>query len=143
VQRKLPTVPHQICQYYDLKDVAQPVCEADRHVKQAFKKQVRGIRDLARQAEKVPTQEAQVVADDGLAIRPVMRDDGKSPLEPPGLQLYQKLPLMAASVERVMVAHPSALLQRLSRMLAVLPLFQRAFEQGVILFSWSHQIAHL
>ena len=123
--------------------MAQPVCEADRHFKKELKKKVRGIRDLERQAEKVPTKEAQVVADYCLAIRTVMRDDGKYPLEPPGLQLYQKLQLIAASVERVMVAHPSALLKRLSRMLAVLHLFQREFEQFVILFSWIHHIAHL
>ena len=129
VQRKLPTVPHQICQYHYLKDVAQPVCEADRHFKKELKKQVRGIRDLERQAEKVPTKEAQVVADYGLAIRTVRRDDGQYPREPPGLQLYQKLQLIAASVERVMVARPSALLKRRSRMLAVLHLFQREFEQ--------------
>jgi hypothetical protein len=46
-----------------VKDVAQPVCEADRHVKQEFNKKVRGMRDLERQAEKVPTKAAQVVAD--------------------------------------------------------------------------------
>jgi hypothetical protein len=73
----LPTVPHQICQYHDLKDVAQPVGEADRHFKKELQKQVRGIRDLERQAEKVPTKDAEVVADDCLAIRTVMRDEGK------------------------------------------------------------------
>jgi hypothetical protein len=143
VQRTLPTGPHQIGQYHDLKDVAQPVCAADRHVKQEWTKKVRGMSDLERQAEKVPTKAAPVVADSCLAMRAVMRDDGKYPLEPPGRQLYQKLQLIAASVERVMVAHPSALLKRLSRMLAVLPLFHRAFEPWVILFSWLHHIAHL
>jgi hypothetical protein len=143
VQRKLPTVPQQICPDHDLKDVAQPVGEADRPLKQEVKKKVRGSRDLARPADKVPTTAAQVVADYGLAMRTVMRDEGKSPREPPGLQLYQQLPLMAASGERVMVAHPSAVLKRLSRMLAVLPLCQREFEQFVILCSWIHQIAHL
>jgi hypothetical protein len=59
------------------------------------------------------------------------------------VQLYQKLQLIAASVERVMAAHPSALLKRLSRMLAVLNMFQKEFEQLVILFSWIHQITHL
>jgi hypothetical protein len=63
VQHKLPTVPHQICQFHDLKDVAQPVCEADRHVKKELKKTIRGIRALARQAENSPSKEAQVVAD--------------------------------------------------------------------------------
>jgi hypothetical protein len=63
VQHKLPTVPHQMCQYHDLTDVAQPVCEADRHVKKELKKTVRGSRDIERQAEQSPTKEAQRVAD--------------------------------------------------------------------------------
>ena len=63
VQHKLPTVPHQICPYHDVKDVAQPVCAADRHFKKALKKKVRGIRDLERQAEQSRTKEAQVVVD--------------------------------------------------------------------------------
>jgi hypothetical protein len=143
VHHKLPTVPHQICPYHYLKDMAQPVCDADRHVKKDLKKKIRGIRALERQAENSSSKEAQVVADYCLAIRTVMRDDGKYPLEPAGVQLYQKLQLIAASVERVMAAHPSALLKRLSRMLAVLNMFQKEFEPLVILFSWIHQITHL
>ena len=143
VHHKLPTVPHQICQYHYLKDVAQPICDADPHVKKELKKKVRGIRDIERQAETSPSKEAQVVADYCLAIRTVMRDDGKYPLEPPGLKLYQNLQLIAASVERVMAAHPSALLKRLSRRLSVLNVFQQEFEPLVILFSWIPQIAHL
>jgi hypothetical protein len=143
VHHKLPTVPHQICQYHYLKEVAQPICDADRHFKKELKKKIRGIREIERQAEAAPSQEAQLVADDCLAVRTVMRDDGKSPLEPPGLKLSQKLPLMMASVERVMGAHPSALLKKLSRMLAVLHLFPQEFEPRVILFSWIHHMAHL
>lgn len=143
VQRKLPMVPHQICQYHYLKDVAQPVCEADRHFKKELKKKVRGIRTIEQQAEQASTKEAQMVADYCLAVRTVMRDDGKYPLEPPGLQLYQKLQLIAASVERVMAVRPSALLRKLSRMLSVLHQFQKEFERLVLLFSWIHHIAHL
>ena len=112
-----------------MKDVAPPVCEADRHVKKDLQKKVRGIRDIERQAEQSPTTEAQIVADYSLAIRTVMRDDGKYPLEPPGVPRYPKLPLMAASVERVKAAHPAALLKRLSRMLSVLNVCQKAYEQ--------------
>lgn len=143
VQHKLPTVPHQICQYHYLKDVAQPICEADRHFKKELKKKIRGIRAIERQAEQSPTKEAQVVADYSLAIRTVMRDDGKYPLEPPGVQLYQKLELIAASVERVKTIQPSAMLKKLSRMLAVLNVFQKEYEKLVMLFSWIYQIAHL
>jgi len=143
VQPKLPTVPHQIGQFHDLQDVAPPVCEADRQGKQELQKQSRGIRDLERQAENSPSQEAQVVADYGLALRTVRRDDGKSPLEPPGGKRSQQWPLMAASVERVRAVYPSALLQRRSRMRAVLNVFQQEFEPLVILVSWIPQMAHL
>lgn len=57
------------------------------------------------------------------------------------MQLYQQLPLMAASVERVRAAHPSALLKRRSRMLAVVKVFQKACEPLVRRFSGMHQIA--
>lgn len=59
------------------------------------------------------------------------------------MKLYQQLQLIAASVARVMVVHPSALLKNLSRMLSVLNVFQKDYEQLVILFSWVYQIAHL
>jgi hypothetical protein len=143
VQHKLPTVPHQICQYHYLKDVAQPICEADRHFKKELKKKIRGIRAIERQAEQGSTKEAQVVADYSLAMRTVMRNDGKYPLEPPGVQLYQKLQLIAASVERVKAVQPSVLLKKLSRMLSVLNVFEKEYEKLVILFSWIYQIAHL
>jgi hypothetical protein len=63
IQHQLPTVPHQIGPYHYLKDMAQPVCEADRHVKKELKKKGRGVRDLERQAEKSLTKEAQMGAD--------------------------------------------------------------------------------
>jgi len=143
VQHKLCMVPHQIGQFHYLKDVGQPVCDMDRHVKKELKKKVRGIRDIERQAEQSASKEAAVVADYCLAVRTVMRDDGKYPLEPPGVQLYQQLQLIAASVERVMAVHPSGLLKKLSRMLSVVNRFQQVYEQLVLLFSWIHHIAHL
>jgi hypothetical protein len=59
------------------------------------------------------------------------------------VQLYRQLQLIAASVERVMVAPSSALMKKLSRMLAVLNLFQKEFEQLVMLFSWIDHINDL
>ena len=131
-----------MCQYHDVKDVAPPLCDADRHVKQELKQQIRGSRAIERQAAPSPRQDAPMVADSCVAIRTVMRDDGTSPRDPPGVQRYQQVPRMAASVERVMVVHPSALLKHLSRMLSVWNGCQQAYEQVVIRFSWVYQIAH-
>jgi hypothetical protein len=72
-----------------------------------------------------------------------MRDAGRSPLDPPGVQLYRPLQLIAASVERVMAAPPSALLKRLWRMLAVWSACQQEFAPLEILLPWIHQSAHL
>jgi hypothetical protein len=33
VGRALPGVPHQLCQFHDLREAVQPVFEADRHAK--------------------------------------------------------------------------------------------------------------
>jgi hypothetical protein len=142
VHHQLPTVPHPMCQDHDVPEVAQPGCAADRHVKTELHKKIRGIRALARHAENSPRTAAQGVADDGLASRTVRRDAGKYPLEPPGVPLDQKLPRMAASVERGMAAHPAALLKRRARLRSVWHVFQKAFAQRVIRFRGSHQIAH-
>ncbi len=143
VQNKLAGAPHQICHYHYLKDLAQPVCEIDRHLKKELKKKIRGVRDVERKAEASGGLEAQVVADYCLAIRTVMSDDGKYPLEPPGVKLYEKLRLISDSIGRVNSIHPSALLQRLLRMLTVLSLFQKEYQQLILLFGWIRETAHL
>ena len=90
VEQELPGVPHQLCQYRYLRDVAQPVCKADRKLKKQLKQQVRGMRELERQAGHKQDDEAQVVRGYCLALRDVLRDDGKYPLEPAGITLYDR-----------------------------------------------------
>ncbi len=51
--------------------------------------------------------------------------------------------IIADSIERANRVHPSSLLQRLLRMLTVLSLFQKEYEQLILLFNWIRQIAHL
>jgi len=142
VHHTRPTVPHQLCPSPDVPEVAHPVGEAARHGKKALHKKSREISALERPAAHSPRQAAQVVADSGLARRTVMRDEGKSPLAPPGVQRYQPWPRMAASVERVMAAQPSARLTRLSRRRSVWHVCQNACAPLVIRFSWSQQSAH-
>jgi hypothetical protein len=51
VERALPGVPHQLCQFHFLREAANPVYEADRHAKKELKKGVRGVRPIERSAE--------------------------------------------------------------------------------------------
>jgi len=101
VASALPGVPHQLCHFHYLREAAKPVYEADRHAKKELKKQVRGGRPIERAIEKRTDDEATIVRQYCLAVRSALTDDGYPPLSAPGLKLYERLTLTAASLERV------------------------------------------
>jgi hypothetical protein len=101
VERALPGVPHQLCQFHYLREAALPVYEADRHAKKELKKRVRGIRVLERQVEPRSDAEAEVVRGYCAAVRSALADDGPPPLCASGLQLHQRLSEVRDSLERV------------------------------------------
>ena len=143
VETDLPGVPHQLCHYHYLRDVAQPVCEADRKLKKQLKQKGRGIRDVERQVAQQQSDEARVVRGYCLAIREVMRDEGKYPLEPAGLTLYDKLRQIGTSLEKALSQRASAKLQRLLVILKVISPLTRTYVRLVVAWSWIHAIAHL
>ena len=144
VERQLPGIPHQLCHYHYLKDLAKPVCEADRQLKKELKKQVRKIRSLeivAQQSNSSP--EAAIVQDYCLAIRTVMGTERKYPLEFSGVELYQKLIQIANSLDRVLSCHCSPLLTRVRQRLSTRPNYQASFALLNQALKWIRQIAHL
>jgi hypothetical protein len=94
-------IPHQLCQFHYLRDAAQPIFEADRHAKTELKKQVRGIRPIERALEARTDPEAEAIRDYCLAVRSALTDDGRAPLETPGLKLQDRLHQIATSISRV------------------------------------------
>ena len=100
VERALPGVPHQLCQFHFLCEAALPVFEADRHAKVELKKQVRGVRPIERAAEKRDDAEAEVVRGYCAAVRSAITDDGRAPLAASGLKLKGRLEKVAASLDR-------------------------------------------
>ena len=100
VERALPGVPHQLCQFHFLREAALPVFEADRHAKVELKKQVRGVRPIERAAEKRDDAEAEVVRGYCAAVRSAITDDGRAPLAASGLKLKGRLEKVAASLDR-------------------------------------------
>src|SRR5258707_8830275 len=87
--------------FISLGEAAKPVYEADRHAKKELKKQVRGIRPIEREVEQEENEEGIITRKYCLAIRSALTDDGHPPLSAPGLRLYERLSLIAASLERV------------------------------------------
>ncbi len=100
VERALPGVAHQLCQFHFLREAALPVFEADRHAKVELKKQVRGVRPIERAVEGRDDAEAEMVRGYCAAVRSAITDDGRAPLAASGLKLKERLEKVAASLDR-------------------------------------------
>ena len=101
VERALPGVPHQLCQFHFLREAAHPVFEADRHAKKELKKAVRGVRPIERALEGRSDPEAEVARGYCAAVRSAITDDGRAPLAASGLKLKARLEAVASSLDRV------------------------------------------
>src|SRR4051812_22534803 len=101
VERALPGVAHQLCQFHFLREAALPIFEADRHAKKELKKQVRGVRPIERLVDELSDPQAAVMQGYCAAVRSAITDDGQAPLAASGLKLKQRLEKVADSLERV------------------------------------------
>ena len=101
VQKVLPDVPHQLCQFHYLKEAAKPIVEADRHAKTELKKYTRGVREIERSMRTRDDQEAKTMRGYCLAVRSALADDGKPPLQLGGLLMHERLSEIQASLDRV------------------------------------------
>ncbi len=101
VQAALPDVPHQLCHFHYLREAAKPVYEVDRHAKKELKKHLRGVRPIERIVEKRDDAGAEAIRGYCLAVRSALTDDGRAPLEAPGLTLHERISAIAASLMRV------------------------------------------
>jgi len=94
-------VPHQLCQFHYLKDATKPLYEADRHAKTELKKHLRGVRPIERSLEEQSTCENEAIRGYCLAVRAALTDDGRSPLQPSGLKLFDRVTQVSDSLTRI------------------------------------------
>ncbi|AIQ61761.1 transposase [Paenibacillus stellifer] len=95
-----PEVPYQYCQYHYLKDIAKPVVELDRKLKTGIKKNLRGIRELEKQVQADPSEEATLAKDYLAAVRSVLLEDGNPPLDLPGVRVFEEAEAIRNSLKR-------------------------------------------
>src|SRR3989442_15922434 len=100
-----PDVPHQLCQYHALREAAEPLWEADRHLLVEMKKELRSLRDVEertrRPREPQPTDPTStVVLDTVLALRQVVRERGTLPFEFAGVRAMEALDDLGVSLDR-------------------------------------------
>jgi hypothetical protein len=120
-----PGGPHRYCANHFLRDLAQPVLEADSHAKVQMRQKVRGLRGiersvLERRQESVPegsppaAHEVEVTAPDDpagdvileycAAVRGIVNNDQGGPLHPPGLEMSDALGEVRQSIGRNLAA---------------------------------------
>lgn len=122
IAAEFPAVPHRYCQNHFLRDVAQPVLEADSHAKVRMRSKVRGLRAIEREflptqrttqppsataaaanasAEAAPASPADsVVLDYCTAVKGILNDDQGGPLHPPGVRMAEALASVRQSLQR-------------------------------------------
>jgi len=93
--------PHQLCQFHYLKDATKPLYEADRHAKTELKKHLRGVRPIERAGDLQSTPENEAIRGYCLAVRAALTDDGRSPLQPSGLKLFDRVRQVRDSLARI------------------------------------------
>ena len=96
-----PGVPHQRCQFHYLKDATKLLYEADRHAKTQLKQHLRGVRPIERAEDSYQTPENEAIRGYCLAVRASLTDDGRSPMPPSGLRLYDRITQVSDSIARV------------------------------------------
>ena len=103
VSTSLPGRPHQACQVHCLCEAGQPIFEADRAMKTDLRREIRAQwRPLGRSLSQMDTDDLQVavLSDYGEALRDALRTDGVSPFQLAGLNLYDELERLEASLQR-------------------------------------------
>jgi hypothetical protein len=98
-----PDVPHQLCQYHALREAAEPLWEADRHLLAQAKKGLRGLRDVeerVRQRGNGQDPAGRVVLDTVAALRQTVRARGALPFDFAGLRVVNDLDALGATLDR-------------------------------------------
>jgi hypothetical protein len=130
IAAEFPGVPHRYCSNHFLRDLAQPILEADSHAKVQMRKKVRGLRGIEQSVLKhrcdsapgespaTPSESrviedtvkddpppradsaGDVVLDYCAAVRGILNDDQGGPLHPPGLRMAEALNQVRQSIQR-------------------------------------------
>src|SRR5512140_2065677 len=138
IAAEFPEVPHRYCANHFLRDLAQPVTEADSHAKVQMRTKVRGLRTIEQAVLARPQAETgddrtpevpqatvtttaaadlppaavdpagSLVLDYCAAVRGILNDDQGGPLHPPGLRMAEALSEVEESIQRDLDAKKGA-----------------------------------
>ena len=111
VAESLPGTPYQVCQFHCLRDAGQPTFEMDRRLKTQLKSKLRvPLSHLEHTIQRLPDQDTRkaILADYALAIHSTLLESGVAPFDLAGLQVFDALTDIAASLQRCQKKGPIA-----------------------------------
>lgn len=104
VAEVFPGVPHQLCHYHALREAAEPLWEADRHLLVEAKHELRDLREVEDRTRRRDPDGADpasgVVLDVVLALRQTLRERGTLPFDFAALRVVDHLTAVHQTLER-------------------------------------------
>jgi hypothetical protein len=102
-----PGVPHQLCQWHALREAAEPLWEADRHLLVEAKQGLRDLREVEDRTRRRDPDGADpasaVVLDAVLALRQTVRERGGLPFDFAALRVLDGLAAVGQTLDRCLV----------------------------------------
>jgi hypothetical protein len=99
-----PGVPHQLCHWHALREAAEPLWEADRHLLVEAKQELRPLREVEeRTRDRDPAggdPASGVVLDAVLALRQAVRERGALPFDFAALRVLDRLQAVGQTLDR-------------------------------------------
>ncbi len=83
-----------------MREAARPIHEPDRPARKDLKKRVRGARPIERSVKDGTDPQAGAIRGYCDAVRGAITDDGRPPLDGPGLVLHERATAVAVSLDR-------------------------------------------
>jgi hypothetical protein len=115
VARTFPGVPHQFCHFHFLRNACGRVVDQDRHLKMEVRKRIRGIKDIERSLAARADARARVGEEYCLALRSLLIHPSTQPLDAGGLEVFDRLKELDASLRRSLDRSTDKELERIER----------------------------
>ncbi len=104
-----PDAPHQTCHFHALRDAGEQAFALDRQVKKDIRKKFqpkvrdlrKGIKEQMKQASEAEAHQLAILDQYALGMQAVLNQDGVAPFEYAGIEAYEALDDIAASLERI------------------------------------------
>jgi hypothetical protein len=120
IAQEFPNVPHQLCHFHYLRNIARPISEMDRALKVDLKKKARHIKPIERKSALESSRKSTIILQYCQTIRYALQEDADYPLKPGGLKLYRRLRKIRQSIHRSNKLWPNNDLEKLLNVLSTL-----------------------